>query len=66
MNHVDKLAAQTAIYYAARRGHLDMCKLLLEKGADITHHDSSRKTAVEYAKRAKYIDVAEYLDKELK
>jgi len=28
-NYADKLAGQTPLYYAARRGHLSMCKLLI-------------------------------------
>ena len=54
VNHVDKLANQTPLYYAARRGHLEMAKLLIEKGAEISHIDNSHKTAVEYAKKAKF------------
>lgn len=53
VNHVDKLAKQTPLYYAARKGHLDMCKALIEKGADVNHLDSSNKSAIEYAKKAK-------------
>ena len=29
LNHVDKLVGQTPLYYAARRGHLELCKLLV-------------------------------------
>jgi len=54
VNHVDKLAHQTPLFYAARHGHLEMCKILIEKGADPTHCDSSNKTAAEYAKKAKF------------
>ena len=61
VNHVDKLAQQTPIYYSARRGHFDMTKLLLEKGADLTYVDSTNKTVVEYAKKAKFLELAEYL-----
>ena len=43
-----------------------MCKLLLEKGADICHLDSSNKSAIEYAKRAKFNETAEFLSTELK
>jgi hypothetical protein len=61
VNHIDKLAKQTPIYYAARRGHMEMCQLLIEKGADITILDMSNKTVVEYAKKAKFLEVADYL-----
>jgi ankyrin repeat protein len=66
VNYPDKLAGQTPLYYAARRGHLDLCKMLIEKGADVNHLDNSGKTAVEYARKAKFMDVAEYLNNELK
>lgn len=66
VNHIDKLAAQTPLYYAARKGHLEMAKLLVEKGADIQHTDASNKTAVEVARKAKHGDVTEFLATELK
>lgn len=45
-NHADNLAGQTPLYYAARRGHLEICKILLEKGADVAHVDKKGKTAI--------------------
>jgi hypothetical protein len=38
-----------------------MCKTLIEKGADITHMDIHQKSAAEYAKKAKFTEVSEYL-----
>lgn len=66
VNHIDKLAAQTPLYYAARKGHLEMAKLLVEKGADIQHTDNNNKTAVDIARKAKQGEVAEFLATELK
>jgi len=66
VNHVDKLAKQTPLYYAARKGHLDMCKALIEKGSDVNHLDSNSKAAVEYAKKFKFQEVADYLTSEAK
>jgi len=43
VNHQDKLAGQTPLYYVK---HLDMARLLIEKGADVTITDSQGKTAV--------------------
>jgi hypothetical protein len=40
---------------------MEMCQLLIEKGADITILDMSNKTVVEYAKKAKFLEVADYL-----
>jgi ankyrin repeat protein len=51
---VDKLAQQTPLYYAAKKGYLEMSKQLIERGCDVTHHDVHNKTAVEYARRARY------------
>ena len=61
MNHVDKIANQTALFYAAREGHLDMCKILVEAGCDILHADSTNKTAAHYAKKYNNNEVHEYL-----
>ena len=66
INHVDKLAKQTPLYYAARKGHLEMCKELIDKGCDVNHHDSNNKTAVEYAKKARFMEVVELLSAEVK
>ena len=38
-----------------------MCRLLLEKGSNVEHVDNTNKTAVEYAKRAKFLDTADFL-----
>lgn len=38
-----------------------MCKLLVENGCDVSHHDAHNKTAVEYARRARYHEVTEFL-----
>jgi len=46
VNHIDKLAGQTPLYYASRRGLLEMCKILIEKGTDICLTDSTGKTAI--------------------
>ena len=43
-----------------------MCKLLIEKGADLTLLDMANKTVVEYAKKAKYHELADFLSGELK
>jgi len=29
VNHTDKITSQTALFYSAREGHLEMCKLLI-------------------------------------
>jgi ankyrin repeat protein len=66
VNHQDNLSQQTPLYYAARRGHIELCRILIEKGADIGHIDSTGKSAIEFAKKAKFNEVADLLASELK
>jgi hypothetical protein len=61
LNRIDGIAHQTPLFYAAKEGHLDMCKLLVEAGSDIYIQDSLHKTAAHYAKANSRIDVHEYL-----
>jgi hypothetical protein len=30
VNHIDSLSSQTALFYAAREGHVELCKLLMD------------------------------------
>ena len=66
VNHVDRLADQTILYYAAKKGFIDMCRLLIEKGADINHVDRNNKSPADLARKNKYPEVAEYLVTEIK
>jgi ankyrin repeat protein len=63
-NHVDKIAQQTPLFYAAREGHLEMCKILIEAGCDLAQQDTSHKLASHYAKKYSKNDVFEYLSNE--
>lgn len=54
INHVDKLATQTALFYAARKGNTEFCRRLIEKGANPGHLDAQNKTAADYAKKARH------------
>lgn len=60
------MADQTPLYYSARKGHLEMTKCLIEKGADVSHVDSNGKSAIDFAKKSKFHEVAEYLSGEYK
>jgi ankyrin repeat protein len=66
VNHADKLADQTPLYYAAKKGHTEMCKLLVERGAEVAHADKNNKTAADLARKYKYHETADYLAGELK
>ena len=44
LSHVDKLTQQTPIFYSAKKGHLEMCKILIERGCDPGHFDAQKKT----------------------
>lgn len=50
-NNCDKIASQTALFYAAREGNLEMCKAMIDKGVNILHQDTTHKTAAAYAKK---------------
>ncbi len=43
-----------------------MAKILVEKGGEVYHLDSSNKTAADIARKAKQTDVADYLAAELR
>ena len=59
------IKGQTPLFYAAREGHLEMCKMLVEKGANISHSDSDNKTAVQYARKFNKTEVLEYLTNQI-
>ena len=61
LNRKDELAGQTPLFYAAKEGHVDMCKLLIESGAELTITDTSNETALYYAKKANKQECYEYL-----
>jgi len=58
------LANQTPLFYAAKEGHLEMCKILIDNGCDMTHQDNSQKTASHFAKKNGKMEVYEYLNSE--
>lgn len=59
-NQRDKLN-QTPLFYAAREGHLEACKALVEGGCDPNSLDFKRQTALVYAQKNKKDEVIEYL-----
>jgi ankyrin repeat protein len=50
------------LWKAAKRGHLQMVKLLVESGADRSATDNDRMTALGYAKRYSRTEVIQYLE----
>lgn len=61
VNHRDPNTLATPIVYAARRGDLDIVKLLHENGADLYATDRGDQGALFYAAHEGMPDVAEYL-----
>lgn len=57
INHVDKLAKQTPLYYAVRKEHLEMCKALVKLGCNVMHLDSNKKTVADFARKHKFHDI---------
>jgi ankyrin repeat protein len=50
------------LWKAAKRGHLEMVKLLLSHGADPSATDNDGMTALDYATRYSRIQVVQYLE----
>jgi ankyrin repeat protein len=51
----------TGLILAARFNYLNICKLLVEKGANVYHSDKSGKNAISYAFAAKRYDIVDFL-----
>lgn len=49
------------LWKAAKRGHLQMVKLLVGSGANVSATDNTGMSALDYAKRYSRTDVVEYL-----
>ena len=58
---VDKLAGQTALIAAARRGNVSICQLLLDNGADIETPDHQGRTALYAASQEGHIKTVNLL-----
>ena len=52
---------QNPIYYAAREGKLNVCELLVEKGADVNLEDKFGQSCLFYAIRQGQYDIVEFL-----
>lgn len=57
----ESFKGMTPLMFAARYNNLDMFKILLQKGADISVKDSKGKTALNYAQMSNATDVIEFL-----
>eukprot|EP00026_Physarum_polycephalum_P011596 Phypoly_transcript_11831.p1 GENE.Phypoly_transcript_11831~~Phypoly_transcript_11831.p1 ORF type:complete len:249 (+),score=33.50 Phypoly_transcript_11831:333-1079(+) len=51
----------TPIHYAARSGHLDVVKFLVDRGADINARDIENWTALHYSCNNGHVEIVEYL-----
>ena len=52
---------QTALFYAAKQGNIDMCAKLIEKGANINHVDNKKQTPLHWAQKSRRTDTVDYL-----
>ena len=48
---------QTALHIAVRKGHLDIVKLLVEKGSDVNAKDIAGRTPLWYAIKSENLEV---------
>jgi ankyrin repeat protein len=62
INHVPEFTKETALHLAAKHGHLQIVKYLVEKGANTKLYNFKGYTAGQLAERSHYDDVAEFLD----
>ena len=52
----------TPLHLAARNGHLEIVKILMEAAKDKNPSDGNKFTPLDYAKYAKQLHVVEYLE----
>lgn len=52
---------KSALQYAAKYGHIDMFKALIEKGAKARKASSNGRSALDYAKKYKQQEIIEYI-----
>lgn len=55
-NHKDA-NGQTALFYAAAEGNLNMCRLLVENGANVLATDKNKERPMHYAKKNSHREV---------
>jgi ankyrin repeat protein len=60
-NHKDA-NGQTALFYAAGEGKVEMCRLLADKGANLLATDKNKERAMHYAKRGGHRPVLDFLN----
>ncbi|CAD8140172.1 unnamed protein product [Paramecium pentaurelia] len=59
--HLDTLSCQTALFYAASKGHYEACRLLIDAGCPINHQDNKKKTALYFAKQSQKKEVIDLI-----
>ncbi|CAD8053692.1 unnamed protein product [Paramecium sonneborni] len=59
--HLDTLSCQTALFYAASKGHYEACKLLIDAGCPVNHQDNKKKTALYFAKQSQKKEVIDLI-----
>jgi ankyrin repeat protein len=61
INHKDK-NHQTCLFYAAREGRLEACKLLVQLGIEVQHQDKKKKNAASFAREKNQKQVVDFLN----
>jgi len=60
VNHLDN-NGQSPLFWAAKSGHFDMCKQLINRGCNPLHVDKLKKTAASFAKISNHHNIVDYL-----
>ena len=61
VNKVDSDYGYTPLYLAAERGHIDIVKLLINNGANISEKSSDGETPLYWVAREGYVDIVKLL-----
>lgn len=56
---------ETALHYAAEKGHLDIVKVLVQAGTSLFKLDKSRRTPLDCAKQKNHEKIIEFLEAQL-
>lgn len=61
INEIDSIEGQTVLFSAAARGHTDICKVLLDRGADLNFRDKAGRSALHMAIASNHYATVKFL-----